>query len=176
MSTRYKRRYFVDLGYQLPQLAVFLFSNVLVALLIAAFLSWFYLLAWDGSVAYNHNRFIPVYIVSIVVCVALAAAFFSLRRSREIAGMMKKLQLLLNEASHGRLPDGDVTFRKSDYFAPLAGPLNNCLDRLRQNGSVATMERESLLVELAEEARLLGVADETVRRLTSKLRERIEVR
>jgi hypothetical protein len=143
MRNKHKRAYFVDPGYQLPQLAVGLLVNILVVLLLTALLSWFYLLAWDGSIAYNHNRLIPVYIFTFIACVALAASFFSLRRSRELAGMMKKLHRVLDEASCGNFPEGEVVFRKSDHFSSLARPLNDCLAQMRcrqnQEASLLTL-------------------------------------
>ena len=70
MKRRYTRKLWVDPRYQVVQMAAVVLANILVALLIAGLLSWFYLLVWDGSVAVNHNQRIPIY----VAVAALAGA------------------------------------------------------------------------------------------------------
>jgi hypothetical protein len=129
---KHPRKYLVDSGYQLTQAGILVAANVLVALLMAALLSWFYLLEWDGSIAYDHNRRIPLYILSLTLIVIVVATLLSLRRSRRIAGMFTKLNRLLESAAGGELPEREVSFRRSDDFRELAGPLNRCLARLRE--------------------------------------------
>lgn len=132
MSRRFHRRLLVDPRYQFFQMAAVVLANILVTILIAGLLSWFYLVAWDGSVAVNHNQRVPVYVAVAALTVTLLTVYCSLRRSRAVAGMMHKLHAVLDNAGQGRLPESRLTFRQSDYFAQLADPLNRCLDRLRQ--------------------------------------------
>jgi hypothetical protein len=124
----------VDKKYQFSQAAVGIAANVLVSLLIAGLLSWFYLLEWDGSVVYDHNNRIPLYVLTFILITIFSSSFFSFRRSRIIAGMMKKLHAVLDDASQGIFPERDVVFRKNDYYRQLAIPLNGCLKRLRAQG------------------------------------------
>ena len=98
MKRRYTRKLWVDPRYQVVQMAAVVLANILVALLIAGLLSWFYLLVWDGSVAVNHNQRIPIYVAVAALAVTLVTVYCSLRRSRAIAGMMKKLHTVLSEA------------------------------------------------------------------------------
>lgn len=173
MKGKYKRAYFVDLGYQLPQLVAGVIAIVLVALLLAGLLSWFYLLAWDGSIAYHHNRLIPVYVLSLILVVAVVMAIFNLRRSREIAGMMKKLQRLLEDASQGTFPEQEVTFRKSDYFAPLASSLNACLRQLRVTQASIKNQGPADLVSLADETKKLGKRVEALSQICTDLQKKL---
>lgn len=131
MKKNYKRKYLIDAPFQLKQVSVLIVANLLIVMLISALLSWFYLIAWDGNAAYNHNKMIPVYIVISALLVTLTTIFLSFRRSRNIAGMMKKLEMVLGDASRGIYPSRSLVFRKSDYFKQLADPLNDCLMQLR---------------------------------------------
>ncbi len=151
-SKKVKRRYLVDGRYQFTQLLAVVLANILVVLLVAALLSWFYLLAWDGSVAYNHNQRIPVYVVGCLLVVILASSYFSMRRSRETAGMMKKLRSVLENAGKGVFPEQPLMFRRSDHYKDMAEPLNTCLEQLKaqqeQEGQTDIRQR---LKELADE-------------------------
>lgn len=140
MKKNYKRKYLIDAPFQLKQVSVLIVANLLIVLLISALLSWFYLIAWDGNAAYNHNRLIPIYIATTALLVTLATIFLSFRRSRAIAGMMHKLQLVLEDAALGVLPERRLVFRKSDYFQQLATPLNNCFDLIRSGQNVDSYE------------------------------------
>jgi hypothetical protein len=135
VSRRFPRRLLIDPRYQFLQMAAVVVGNILVTILIAGLLSWFYLVAWDGSVAVNHNQRIPVYVAMAALMVTMLTVYCSLRRSRAVAGMMHKLHIVLDNAGEGRLPDSRLAFRKSDYFSQLADPLNRCLDRMRQQQS-----------------------------------------
>lgn len=175
---KYKRAYLVDGRYQLGQMAVEIASNVLVALAIAALLSWFYLLEWDGSVAYDHNRRIPVYLLAFVLITVLTASFFSLRRSRSIAGMMKKLHSVLDNAARGVFPEGELAFRKSDYYGHLAAPLNSCLRQLQQKKGTDAAQAVDELRGLAariekreiDEVEIVRCADKRITKINIKQR------
>lgn len=164
---KHPRKYLVDSGYQLTQAGILVVANVLVALLMAALLSWFYLLEWDGSIAYDHNRRIPIYILSLTLTVIVVATLLSLRRSRRIAGMFMKLNQLLENAAAGVLPEREVRFRRSDDFRELAGPLNRCLARLRdqqagasrQPGNADLAEQLAALRSRLEQGERPGLAD-----------------
>ena len=131
MNKQYSRKLLVDPRYQVMQLLVVVVANILVTLLVAGLLSWFYLMVWDGSVAVNHNRRIVLYVASAGLLVTVLSILFSLHRSRTVAGMMKKMHLVLENALQGNFPEKQLAFRKSDYYPQLAGPLNRCLDRMR---------------------------------------------
>jgi len=144
-----RRKYIVDGKYQLSQVAAVVLSNSMVVALIAALLSWFYLIAWDGSVVVNYNRQIPIYLVICLVIVTLLSIYFSLHRSRSVAGMMKKLHYILENAEKGVFPEQKLVFRKSDYFRQIAVPLNQCLLQLqknqKQNDGIFIQELEYLI-------------------------------
>lgn len=137
---KYKRKYLVNGRYQFSQAAVTIIANLSVALLITALLSWFYLLAWNGIVIYNHNKMIPVYLICIVVLVISFSLLWSLYRSRAIAGMIKKIDSTLTDASNGVFADEPLKFRKGDYFASLSVSLNRCLALLQEKESSAESE------------------------------------
>lgn len=160
MRRKYKRKLLVNNGYQFRQMGIVIVSNILVLLFISALLSWFYLLVMDGSVAYNHNRKIPLYILSGLGIVIFLSAYCSIRRSRTIAGMMKKLQAVLEDAGRGILPERKLVFRKEDYFDELARPLNNCLEKLKKN---PLDSRGDVLIQLETISHKLenGKADKT---------------
>lgn len=131
-NQRYQRQYLVNKKYQLTQAGVAIAANLLVILLMAALMSWFYLLYLNQGVAANHNRLFPVYIAVAALLVVFFSTFWSLSRSRMVAGMMRKLDIVLQDAASGKLPDRPLIFRKGDYFQWLAAPLNNCFLRLQQ--------------------------------------------
>lgn len=149
MKKRFSRKLLVDPHYQFLQVAAIVVGNLLVALLIAGLLSWFYLLVWDGAVVVNHNQTIPVYVAIAALAVTMVTVYFSLRRSRVIAGMMKKIHRVLDEAAQGQLPDGCLTFRKGDSFQQVAEPLNRCLELMRKAHSNPIL-REQVQGVLAE--------------------------
>ena len=128
---KFRRRNIVNKKYQFSQVAVALTANLLVALLMAVLMSWFYLLVLDGGVVCNHNRQVPLYLAGAALVIVLSDLFWSLRRSRSIAGMMCKLDIVLADAARGVFPGSRLVFRKRDPFARLAGPLNACLVRLK---------------------------------------------
>jgi len=133
------RKILVHPRYQFVQLALVLVTNIVVTVTISALLSWFYLLAWDGAVAYNHNQHIPLYVALFALAVTSLTVFFSLRQSRAIAGMMHKIYETLDDADRGVFPDGRLEFRANDYFRQMADPLNRCLDRLRRGRADAIL-------------------------------------
>lgn len=164
MKRSYRRKYLVDIGYQFAQAGLVIAANLLVALLMAALLSWFYLLEWDGSIAVDHNRRIPVYILTFMFVVMLGTTLLSLRRSRMIAGMFLKLNKVLSDAAEGILPEREISFRRSDYFGQLADPLNRCLRRLGQSDGGQSDGREQTallgaLGEILDAARARGTRD-----------------
>jgi hypothetical protein len=133
-SKQFKRKYIVHAKYQLTQAAAMIIANLSIAFLMVALLSWFYLLIWDGhgSVIYNHNQMIPVYLICVTILISLLSLFWSLRRSRTIAGMIKKIDNVLTEASHGIFPERPLGFRKGDHFTSLSVSLNRCLSQLKK--------------------------------------------
>ncbi len=131
MKKGYKRKYLVNGRYQIPQALAVLLANVLALLLAVAVLAWFYLLVWDGSLAVSHNNVIPMLVGCCLVILFFSSAYFSIRRSRKIAGMMKKLNMVLHDASLGEIPNIPLAFRKSDYFKEIETPLNLCLLQLK---------------------------------------------
>ena len=135
MSTKHKRKQVVDVRYQFGRVAAGVAANVLVTLLAAGVLSWFYLLEMDGSVAYDHNSTFPLLMAGLAVVVVVVHAYFGFRRSRAVAGLMKKLRTVLNDAARGQLPEREIVFRRTDYFRDLAGPLNQCLGQLRRTAA-----------------------------------------
>lgn len=132
VKKKYRRKYLVNGRYQLAQALVAVLANAFAVLLTGALLAWFYLVVWDGSLAVNHNRLIPLYLAGSLTVVVFSSSYFSLRSSRSVAGMMKKLQMVLEDAGRGVLPERQVRFRKSDYFQELEAPLNACLEQLRK--------------------------------------------
>lgn len=122
----------VNKKYQLSQVAVALGANLLVALLLSVLLSWFYLLEMDGCVACDHNRQVPVYLFGVILVIIFFSVCWSMRRSRAVAGMMGKLDIVLADAARGVFPKSRLVFRKGDHFAWLAKPLNDCLVRMKK--------------------------------------------
>lgn len=171
MSKRYKRKYLVDARFQLRQVVVLIIANLLLVSLISALLSWFYLIVWDGSTAYNHNQLIPVYVAVFALLVICCTVIFSLRRSRSIAGMMKKLQLVLEDAALGVVPEKELTFRKSDYFKQLATPLNDCFALIRASQNVDTT---AVVKELKDIHAELDSETADTRRLQDRIESLIE--
>lgn len=55
----------------------------------------------------------------------------SIFMSHRIAGPVFKLTRAMDEAAEGKLPPGDLTFRKRDHFPEMAESFNRVLNRLR---------------------------------------------
>ena len=140
----YHRRYLVSGKYQLTQVAITLIANLSVALLMTAILSWLYLLAWDGTIAYNHNKMIVVYFAVAALIIIATSSFLSLKRSRYVAGMFNKITLILKQASAGDFSERPIVFRKEDQFRDIAIPLNECLKQLKQQHAINLELRERL--------------------------------
>lgn len=141
---KHRRRYLVNTRYQLTQAGVAIAANLLVALLMAALMSWFYLLSLNRGLAANHNQLFPVYLSVAALMVIVFSTFWSLRRSRIVAGMMRKLDLILRDAARGVFPDAPLVFRKGDYFAWLAQPLNECFLQLRKRQELQEVTASAL--------------------------------
>lgn len=139
---RFRRRYLVNPRYQLTQAGVAIAANIVVALLMAVLMSWFYLLYLNRGVACNHNHLFPFYVIGATLVVLLVSMALSFRRSRAVAGMMCKLDIVLRDAAKGILPDSPLMFRKGDYFGLLARPLNDCFAQLRlqKNSQAAALD------------------------------------
>jgi len=139
---KFRRRYLVNPRYQLTQAGVAIAANIVVALLMAALMSWFYLLYLNKGVACNHNHLFPFYVIGATLVVILVSMELSLRRSRAVAGMMCKLDIVLRDAAKGILPDSPLVFRKGDYFGLLARPLNDCFAQLlfQRNSQFAALD------------------------------------
>jgi hypothetical protein len=174
VSKHYRRKYLVDGRYQLSQAAAVILGNVIVAVLVGALLSWFYLLAWDGSVAVNHNRRIPFYITICILVVVALSSYFNLRKSRSIAGMMKKLHTVLDNAGRGEFPATKIVFRKSDYFGQLATPLNECLGQLRKSRSAGGPALIESLQDLADRIEKDKIDNAGVKRSLRKIIRTLE--
>lgn len=129
---RKNRKLLVDRRYQLRQAGATVVGHVFVAILMAVLLSWFYLLALDSGMVTNYRRAFPGYVMVAVLFIALGSLFVSLRRSRRVAGMLAKLNLVLADAARGLFADRPLRFRRDDYFTALAEPLNACLTALQR--------------------------------------------
>ncbi len=64
-----RRRLLINTRYQLSHLAVTLVVNLLLMLLIAVLISWFYLLFFKGNLVCDHNRLFPLYLVAVALAV-----------------------------------------------------------------------------------------------------------
>lgn len=139
---KFRRRYLVHPRYQLAQAGVAIAANIVVALLMAVLMSWFYLLYLNRGVACNHNQLFPFYVIGATLVIILVSMALSFRRSRAVAGMMCKLDMVLRDAAKGILPDSPLVFRKGDYFGLLARPLNDCFAQLRfyKNSQAAALD------------------------------------
>lgn len=143
-----QRKFLVNSRYQLPHAGVVLVSQLVVAIIAVGATAAFYLLFFQGGVIMDHNRAVPWFLLTVTVVALGLTLWFSLRRSRRVAGLMLKIEALFIRAARGEYPDRPLVFRKDDYFKELAGPLNACL--------VATREKDRLLRECrAEVAELL---------------------
>jgi len=131
-SARQRRRYLVHLRYQLPQAGAALGANLLVMLCMAVLMSWLYLLFYKGNLVGSHNRLFPLYLAGVALVVVSLSTWWSLRRSRAVAGMMGKIFLLLTDAARGIFPQHPLVFRKKDHFRDLAQPLNACFVRMKR--------------------------------------------
>ncbi|PIE38510.1 MAG: hypothetical protein CSA53_04110 [Gammaproteobacteria bacterium] len=160
---RSRRRYIVNGRYQFGQVMVTILANSLMLILSFCLLIWFYLMILDGSTAYSHNSAVAGYMVVSLVVITAASSYCSFRRSRRIAGMMEKLEKLLDDASRGVFPEQRIVFRRDDYFTRLEGPLNACME-VMQEGS--NPDRAALLSGLSALARRLE--DENPDRETMK--------
>lgn len=151
MKQKFRRRYLVNGTYQLTQAGVALLANILVVLLIAFLLTWYFLIGSDSSMVVNCNRQIPVYISGCVLVVALLSVLFSMRRSRSTAGMMAILNKILTDAGQDKFPDRPLSFRQSDYsgFRELAGPLNTCISKMKNNHESEIRDAVEKLKDLA---------------------------
>ena len=139
---KYKRKYIVNRKYQFAQAAVAVSANLLTGLLVAALVVWFYLLFYGGPVVADHNRDLPVFLIAVALAVATASSLWSLRRSHSVAGIVKKMEIVLQNAARGTLPEGTLTFRKGDCFPALADPLNQCLNRQKDmTGAIESSTR-----------------------------------
>ena len=137
--------------YQFREIGLSLAANVLTALLVACLLSWFYLIVMDGGVVVNHNRQIPLYLGGATLFVVVAAAWWTLYRSRSVAGMMRKIDIIMSGAARGIFPKDRLVFRRGDSFSWLATPLNNCLVRMQQQQQCieeVVPELEGLIMQL----------------------------
>ena len=171
-KAKHKRKFLVNKRYQLRECGLSLTANILVALLMALLLSWFYLFVMDGGVVCNHNRRLPLYVAFLTMGIALIAAFWSLHKSRSVAGMMNKINILLNDASRGNFPSERLVFRKGDYFSWLAAPLNTCLVRMHRQQKClqdAVPELEVVLEKLesgdADKGSIIAALGSTVMKL-----------
>ncbi|WP_448871229.1 hypothetical protein [Desulfobulbus propionicus] len=127
-----RRRLLINSRYQLRNLAVILTANLVLMLLIAVLISMFYLLFFRGNLACDHNRLFPLYLGGLALAVMLLLTLWSLYRSRSVAGMMRKIELVLAGTAQGHLPEEPLAFRKDDYFATMAVPINGCIARMRR--------------------------------------------
>lgn len=150
---RQRRRLLINNRYQLRHLAVILTANLLLMLLISALVSWFYLLFFKGNLVCNHNRLFPLYLAATTLVVVALLTLWCLNRSRCVAGMMRKIEMVLAEAAQGRLTGQRLAFRKNDYFAALADPINDCITRMNlqnQQQMAAAQALRELQLELAQ--------------------------
>ena len=131
MKKKIKRNYLVNYRYQLSQAGVILASHLLVALLMAGVLSWFYLFMLNGSIACNHNRQIPWYLVAMAALITLATTWWTIRRSHSVAGAVVKIDKTLSNAIQGYFPAKAIIFRKKDHFPWLASSINDCVKGLQ---------------------------------------------
>lgn len=150
MKKKYKRKYLIDRKYQFSEAILVVIANILSVLLASTLIMWLYLIVWDGSIAVNHNQKITQYITASLLVVVILSVYFSVLRSRSVAGMMKKLRRILTDAGHGIFPAKTTVFRKSDYFKDIATPLDECLDQLKKKQIVDNSETIRSLEELVE--------------------------
>nr|WP_320013194.1 hypothetical protein [uncultured Desulfobulbus sp.] len=132
MSTKQqRRRLLIDTRYQLRQMLAVLSINLILILLSAVVVSWFYLMFYKGNMVCDLNRMFPWYMGGVALIAILLLSLWSLNRSRSVAGMMRKIETVLVKAAQGQLPEAPLVFRKHDYFSALATPINTCIARLR---------------------------------------------
>ena len=146
MKEHRRRASWIDPRYQMKQAFISAGANLLVALMMAGLMSWFYLLVFQAPLGIDHNWWCPFIVAGAIVLIIIASALLSFRRSRAMAGMLRKIGLVMNGATEGRFPGRPLVFRKDDYSAGLAEPLNRCLVKMKKD----MQEREELAAQLHE--------------------------
>lgn len=131
MQSRIRRRYLVNKQFQLGYTGIIVAVQCLVALTVGLTVSWFYLFVMDRRMVSDHNTafFGHLWITILVVTVFLIV--WSIRYTHSIAGFVRKLSIVLREASDGKIPDAPIQFRKKDPFEWLAADLNACLKTMK---------------------------------------------
>lgn len=130
-----KRRFLVDRKYQFIQAGIIAIANILIAFIVGAFFSWYYLIGMNNAfITTSHSNVLPTVIILILSMVFIGTLYTSFRRSRATAGMIEILHKLIDDASKEIFPEKDVVFRSNDYkkFRNIADPLNKCLSIMKQ--------------------------------------------
>ena len=76
MKQKFRRKYLVDWPYQFTQAGVVILANILVIMLIAFLLTWYFLIGADSSLVVNCNRQIPVYLLVCILVVSPVVGVF----------------------------------------------------------------------------------------------------
>jgi hypothetical protein len=175
MSERKRRASWIDPRYQMIQALFGIGGNLMVAVLMAVLMSWFYLLVFRAPLGVDHNRLLPLLVAGAIILISLVSAYLNFRRSRSVAGMMRKIAVVMSAAAEGRFPDRPLVFRKDDYTAGLAEPLNRCLVELRQ-GRKGSKEIAARLQEVVEGMRAGKIQDSATLQNLEKLLEQLQGR
>jgi len=152
---------------------VVLTINLVLILLSATVVSWFYLFFYKGNMVCDLNRMFPWYMGGVALAVLLLLSLWCLNRSRSVAGMMRKVETVLVKAAHGHLPQEPLVFRKQDYFCALAAPINGCLARIRlqdQQRHATVLALEELQQEIAEQPQDHAMVQQKVATIVSLLK------
>ncbi|WP_319406538.1 hypothetical protein [uncultured Desulfosarcina sp.] len=150
MKKRFRfRSQLVDKNFQLSFTANILLIAGFSMLATTVVVSWTFVYILNDHLATSvWNQSYVVKFCVIMGCIAVGIFFWTVWRSRSIAGPVIKIRKVLRVAAEGCFPEQPVVFRRGDAFPGLAEDLNRCLetmraDRLRlEQLCAATAEKE----------------------------------
>lgn len=123
-----RRQYLVDRSFQLAFVGNILLIVMVTIMVTTLVVSWIFVFVLNENLLSGvADTGYLMKIGIIVLCIALAVLVWTIRRTHDIVGPIRKTRRILQELAQGKFPDHPVIFRHGDAFHYLADDLNLCL-------------------------------------------------
>jgi uncharacterized membrane protein YccC len=156
--TRAKRRYLVNLRYQLPHVGGIVALAAINGTIIVAITAWIMLFGINPRMTASISETFVYCIAGVLVVTSILSIIWSLRYTRSAAGLLHNVSTILKDLADGRRVETPVRFRADDAeFIALEKSMNSVIGMLKDDENLH--RRVALALDALQEELRNGEVD-----------------
>jgi ABC-type multidrug transport system fused ATPase/permease subunit len=128
-----RRKYILNKPFQFGYVAILIFLQLCVAVLVGLVISYFYLFVFNhGNLTIQHNYDLFLQWAIVLGTLSVVLIIWAIAYTHRIIGPVYRTRMLLRAAASGNIPSGKIKFRKNDKFKDLEDDLAACFELMQK--------------------------------------------